>query len=62
MRQLELPFPKLEANIQCQHCLNVAEKPFIITRHFGYITHELAFCDELCADLYYLKRLREGGL
>ena len=48
--------------VPCLHCHKIATKPHYVVKHFGRHTEQMAFCDELCHELYYMNRLRERGL
>lgn len=62
MTDEQLPFPEFIADVQCQHCLKVVPQPFYVVKHFGHMTQQLAFCNETCANEFYLNRLRESGI
>ncbi len=57
-----LPFPEFIADVQCNHCHQVVPQPFFVVKHFGRMTSQFAFCDEKCANAFYLDRLRKSGL
>lgn len=46
--------------IRCLHCHEEVPQPFFVVKHFGYITHEFAFCNEEHANEYYLEKLRRS--
>jgi len=49
--------------LKCLHCGQTPEKPFVIRRYFGtYVGNLLTFCNEDCANAYYLNNLRRRGL
>ena len=48
--------------VQCEHCLKAAHKPHFVVKHFGRSTKQMAFCDELCEQMYYLNKLRGLGI
>jgi len=49
--------------LKCMHCGQTPEKPFVIRRYFStYVGNLLTFCNEDCANAYYLNNLRRRGL
>jgi hypothetical protein len=54
--------PRVLPPVQCEHCLKTAHKPHFVVKHFGHSTKQLAFCDELCEQMYYLNKLRGLGV
>lgn len=51
-----LPLPGVALEVRCEHCQNVVPQPFYVVKHFGRMTVQLPFCDELCHELYYRKK------
>jgi hypothetical protein len=60
MDEVQLPLPLDDTH--CAHCKQVVPQPFYVVRHFGTITMQFPFCNEECANEYYMERLRSVGL
>jgi hypothetical protein len=58
--QLDL-FPP-DVLCEYEHCRKVVPQPFYVVKHFGRMTSQLPFCNETCANEFYLNRLRESGV
>lgn len=58
-----IPPPSLPL-LTCQHkpCGKELPQPFFVTKHHGRHTMQYSFCDEACANEFYLEHLRSGGL
>ena len=58
--QLSLPFEL--PDVLCEHCREPVPQPFYVVRHYGTMTRQHPFCNETCANEYYMEKLRRTGL
>lgn len=57
-------YPLAIALTQCKYCLATIPQSLclIVEKHTDNLPFEEHFCNESCANDFYLERLREGGL